>query len=123
MYVQDAGCDRCGTNDRAPGSVLCVECQPDTAVGHTPGPWTYQPLAGHHDFAVYPEDVTATSDVALVRDFNEANARLIAAAPEMLEALKGAENLIAAHSTGIVKGAWPDTLAVLRAAIAKATGQ
>lgn len=54
--------------------------------GHTPGPWTHKATAGDHDFAVYPE--ATGRDVALVRDFNEANARLIAAAPEMLEALQ-----------------------------------
>jgi hypothetical protein len=53
---------------------------------HTPGPWTYQPTAGNHDFAAYPE--ATGRDVALVRDFNEANARLIAAAPELLGALR-----------------------------------
>jgi len=55
---------------------------------HTPGPgpWAYQPTAGDHDFSVYEE--ATGRDVALVRDFNEANARLIAKAPEMLEALR-----------------------------------
>lgn len=43
---------------------------------HTPGPWIYHATAGDHDFSVYPE--SDGRDVALVRDFNEANARLIA---------------------------------------------
>lgn len=57
---------------------------------HTPGPWTYHATAGEHDFIVYPDDPTARErrDVALVRDFHEANARLIAKAPEMLEVLR-----------------------------------
>ncbi len=53
----------------------------------TPGPWTYQPTAGNHDFIVYSEGAPSRSDVALVRDFHEANARLIAAAPDLLDAL------------------------------------
>lgn len=53
----------------------------------TPGPWHYQSLAGKHEFAVYA-DSTNGGDVALVRDFNEGNAALSAAAPELLEACK-----------------------------------
>ena len=49
--------------------------------GFTPGEWAYQGLAGKHDFAIYP--VATGRDIALVRDFNEANARLIAAAPDL----------------------------------------
>jgi hypothetical protein len=55
-------------------------------VQHTPGPWAYQATAGNHDFAIYPE--ATGRDLALVRDFNEANARLIAAAPDLLAALR-----------------------------------
>jgi hypothetical protein len=50
---------------------------------HTPGPWAYQSTAGNHDFAVYEE--STGRDVALVRDFSEANARLITAAPNLLD--------------------------------------
>jgi len=49
---------------------------------HTPGPWAFQALAGHHDFAVYDQETGR--DIALVRNFNEPNAALIAAAPELL---------------------------------------
>lgn len=48
--------------------------------------WTYKATAGDHDYAVYDE--ATGKDVALVRDFNEANARAIAAVPEMLAALE-----------------------------------
>lgn len=54
----------------------------------TPGPWTYQATAGDHDYVVYSESTGRT--VALVRDFNPANAALMAAAPELLEVLKKA---------------------------------
>lgn len=43
--------------------------------GHTPTPWEYRATAGDHDFAVYDE--ATGHDIALVRDFNEANAELI----------------------------------------------
>ena len=49
----------------------------------------------------------------------EANARLIAAAPELLEALKNAEALWAFRSTDDPQQVW---LAQTRTAIAKATG-
>lgn len=67
-----------------------------TQVAHTPGPWTHKATAGDHDFLIYPE--ATGRDVALVRDFNEANARLIAAAPDMLEALRQAWHFV--HSFG-----------------------
>lgn len=51
--------------------------------GHTPGPWRYQPTAGNHDYSVYAEQGNGR-DVALVREFHEGNARLIAAAPDLL---------------------------------------
>ncbi len=56
----------------------------NTASAHTPAPWLYQPSAGDHDYMIYEEQTG--KDVALVRNFNEANARLIAAAPELLAA-------------------------------------
>lgn len=57
-----------------------------TNAQHTLGPWQYQPTAGNHDFLIYSE--SDGRDIALVRDSNEANARLIAAAPELLNALE-----------------------------------
>lgn len=53
---------------------------------HTPGPWTHKATAGNHDFIIYSEAEDSGRDIALVRDFDEANARLIAAAPELLHA-------------------------------------
>lgn len=52
---------------------------------HTPGPWTYHATAGNHDFEVYPEATGKT--VALVLNFDEANAALIATAPDLLDDL------------------------------------
>lgn len=97
----------------------------EESVEHTPGPWTYQATAGNHDFAIYPE--STGRDVALVRDFNEANARLIAVAPTMLEVLQEAEarlHTLAANDDTIGNDPthkW--VLGRVRAAIAQATGK
>ena len=62
----------------------------------TKRPWVYKATAGNHDFSVYSETEPARKDVALVRDFNEANARLIVTAcnnfEEMRDALQSALN-------------------------------
>ena len=89
---------------------------------HTPGPWMHVPSGGNHDYLVYPE--ATGRDVAIVRDFSEANARLIAAAPEMLEALKVV--LIALgdepHSDYPLCTDEDCAACMVEAAIAKATG-
>lgn len=55
---------------------------------HTPGPWEYAPTAGHetHGQSVVYNDGLS---IAIVYD-GEANARLIAAAPDLLQACKAA---------------------------------
>lgn len=91
---------------------------------HAPAPWEYVPIERDEDDVVYnvasvrarPEGGQAITGVADV--WEEANARLIAAAPELLEAATLAfANLEPAYSS--------DHLVIrsLRAAIAKATGQ
>ena len=78
---------------------------------HTPGPWEY---LGHSWVQ------TADDKKTPIANFNffaatEANARLIAAAPELLEAL---QDMVSDHAS--LSAA---TLAFARAAIAKATGE
>ena len=80
---------------------------------HTPGPWVV-------DAAQYGYIITAKGgayDIAVVRDIgnedNKANARLIAAAPELLAALKRATDLLARYDHD---DAWRQA----RAAIAEA---
>ncbi len=91
---------------------------------HTPGPWTYTPTAGNHDFLIYSESEPTSRDIAIVRDFDEANARLISAAPELLNALQNACNVLAGIATGDLKTITADSpaLAQCRAALAKAKG-
>jgi len=85
---------------------------------HTPGPWTF----GHwgDDFWVSPDSSGLTQKVARVtwgmgeeREEGRENARLVAAAPELLAALKGVLR-VADRKT--------DEFDAARAAIAKAEG-
>lgn len=88
---------------------------------HTPGPWTVAVVAN----VAYVQDSRARWDVCEVRPYDpnferEANIRLIAAAPLMLEALKHARALVQAADLG------PSSDTALRmydAAIAKAEGE
>lgn len=60
-------------------------------MNHTPGPWITKPTASlGPQWAVYTE--LAGTDIAIVYDHGntEANARLIAASPELLDAAKSA---------------------------------
>jgi len=91
------------------------------ATTHTPGPWYCKPTAGDHDFLIYPEG--PGNAIAIVRDFDEANARLIAAAPELLAACEVAQDALMAalpHADRIRDILFP-ALREAQAAIAKAT--
>lgn len=83
---------------------------------HTPGPWVYD--SGSFYAAVQLNDCGTTNEPPIIDmgagrpEDSEANARLIAAAPELLAALEKIENETAAT--------W--VCDVARAAIAKATG-
>lgn len=86
-----------------------------SAVKHTPGPWvaTPDPLGCETDWMVGASD-GHPDGVAVC---NKRDARLIAAAPELLEALQIARDF-AAYAQ-----AEPADLALIDAAIAKATGE
>jgi hypothetical protein len=98
----------------------------------TPGPWTLEestPGDGHHfirgadgSYVVYPDDGW-NSDY---RDYATrlANARLIAAAPEMLAALKALVGEVELKNNLSDEGAWSgcDQMERARAAIANAEG-
>lgn len=93
---------------------------------HTPGPWEYWPAGNYHGFAIAPKGTLPTLASVERCGLNlnvqahnfpgstEANARLIAAAPELLEALKGVVR-VADRAT--------DEFDAARAAIAKAEGR
>lgn len=84
---------------------------------HTPGPWHANPYvhASVHGFAVYADRICMDKLADEIQ--SEANARLIAAAPELLEALKQAVNLLETE----VRPAWEQTH--FRKIIAKAEGE
>ena len=89
------------------------------AMKHTPGPWNYD----RSGYSLYVnsgrELVTALSMDGKRLETSEANARLIAAAPDLLEALKS----VIAWLDASDESAFSDSqLALARAAIAKATG-
>jgi hypothetical protein len=65
----------------------------DKKVGHTPGPWRYDSREDedNNDFEIHTpefEKWVALVKSSQVGDSGEANARLIAAAPDLLEALE-----------------------------------
>ncbi len=103
---------------------------------HTPAPWVLEDRG--YKFIVHKSgDGYITRDIcrmdsSTMAAFNqEANARLIAAAPDMLDALKIAKKFIEIASDWNIDGAeiegemrsTYDWLAVIQAAIAKATGE
>ena len=87
------------------------------AMKHTPGPWTYD----RSGYSLYVnsgrELVTALSMDGKRLETSEANARLIAAAPDLLDAL-----LMVLDDPNALDGR-PRTYEYVRAAIAKATGE
>ena len=103
---------------------------------NTPGPWYAN---GSRYGTIYIEaqavidkrllqEVCAVGPVELGREQQEANARLIAAAPELLEAVRAAEALTACcmsidgYSRQELHDIGRGTVETFRAAIAKATG-
>lgn len=89
----------------------------DIVPKHTPGPWELQILAGGHEFDIYGQ---SGESLALVREANESNARLIAAAPDLLDALRDCvARLAELQEKTYYPLAWPRVKAM--AAINKAT--
>jgi len=104
--------------------------------GHTPGPWIVTPTSVTGQFLVqagmHDENSSFHNGTAFSQAFNEANGRLIAAAPDMLAALKAQHDaldrllaLIVNLDTTFMPSksvAWP-ALVQGNAAIAKAEGK
>lgn len=100
---------------------------------HTPGPWkvTHDDYAGHYDVSTFDPQMgsEAIAQVFYVANApggrGEADARLIAAAPELLEALEKMLSLLnavcALSDDNYARDDWQDVLNA-NAAIAKARG-
>ena len=100
---------------------------------HTPGPWFYKHEKGWHDIVTHhgelpdgsPNSWTVASINTRREPEHEANARLIAAAPELLEALQSSDRAMstAKHGYAFEIVAHDSVVrTMIRAAIAKATG-
>jgi len=92
---------------------------------HTPGPWTLKPhgvIAGGKTIQLPGGEAQQQVAMACILDDGdqEANARLIAAAPEMLKALRRA--VLALAFAAESSKAMQDDYEAVSAAIAKATG-
>lgn len=94
------------------------------ASAHTPGPWVICEAHGIQGELCFHKIVCEATDETIASTWagpHEANARLIASAPELLEALEACElrlTHLAQNSQDVVR-----ELKQARAAIAKATGQ
>lgn len=91
---------------------------------HTPGPWvSHAEVAG----VIYGQDghqVCTTPRTTRRETERDANARLIAAAPELLSALRELVEAVAPAVGGLTLEDWAiEPVAAADAAIAKATGQ
>lgn len=90
---------------------------------HTPGPWHV--TAGPYPREIRADDgpfIASVYDLGVTYGERNANARLLAAAPELLDALKEAADWIATHGDTLPASAMKLS-AVLTAAIAKATAK
>lgn len=88
---------------------------------HTPGPWNYSgPCEMTGRYSIYHNGPLAyCADTTVTPGDGEANARLIATAPDLLVALRE----LVADNMGHPKGVTVPQLDKARAAIAKATGE
>jgi len=95
---------------------------------HTPGPWSAQRLAERWGaFCINGKDgiriVSCMLNNKRTRQEKRANAMLIAAAPDLLEALKCAHSELHSQQDGIMESfTYAHVIKTIDAAIAKATG-
>lgn len=96
-------------------------------MAHTPGPWIYRFYANGplQSWDIEATDYTVIARIAVGPMFedtpdprDEANARIIAAAPNLLAACEAA--LDAIHNAGQDEDAWSDATSMLHTAIALA---
>lgn len=91
-------------------------------MSHTPGPWRYMSICdenGEDDGGVLIGEHIVVADYLHLN--NLANARLIAAAPELCEALEAAYMVLTSQKTRLEEHV--DAVTLARAALAKARGE
>ena len=88
---------------------------------YTPAPWEIRHNAfGIHGIVSTVNECVVLERISVKSDQDEANARLISASPELLEALK---TLLSLHDAQVfVKRPWEETFEEVRQLIAKAEG-
>jgi hypothetical protein len=89
---------------------------------HTPGPWTFRKNYGQTLDLLAAGGATVILNNARLMN-QEPNARLIAAAPDLLDALQLCEGNIDSLLASCHPKVFGEWLTVVRAAIAKATGK
>lgn len=99
-----------------------------TDTAHTPGPWEVAYLDHAEQRVVRAEHYEVCTcwhhSVGSIEKEMEANARLIAAAPELMEALKEVMSWTRNWDVQFLEDdEWPETEEKVRAAIAKAEGR
>ena len=87
----------------------------DAVSGFTPGPW------GDDRNPVIVRGLTWIASANYPTDIGDANARLIAAAPDLLEALKEAREMLEWYETALTQEDFNSPK--INAAISKATGE
>jgi hypothetical protein len=92
-----------------------------TQATHTPGPWRYCVITEKIWAADGQEDVGMIAPGPDLAGW-EPNGRLMAAAPDLLEALRGLAECVEGYRQTGCLGAWDKPLGEARAAIAKAEG-
>lgn len=99
-------------------------------IGHTPGPWRARIVPGHQD-SIPIEATDAFAAVAHANGFPctdeytgsgtsdpKANARLIAAAPDLLAACRKAQGILSAMA-----GEWPGTMSIAAKSLGESISQ
>lgn len=102
--------------------------KPTDSIAHTPGPWRWEHVSCYHnlvgaDGTTVCDDGSACSEYPPTIDVNGPNARLIAAAPEMLQALKALISHPAVLAVLAPRESLGSLLALAEGAIRKAEGR
>ena len=106
---------------------MTVHDSPSGVTGHTPGPWDWLAVGANASggFHLYIIDGAKRKIAALWGKAaeKEANASLIAAAPDLLAAAQSAHDLFMAYHGEFNSADFDPTWRKLHAALAKATGK